>query len=166
MNIRTYLLALFTVVSFLSCNSSDNNQQESKLTATINGEEWEFFEVEVNRGNEGLDITGLGYLEGDQGAIPVRLNMSVVDLPPEGEITTPYKAYFAPNTLEDAALATIKPEDQPVTFETELDPNALGTFIITEASGNQISGEFNFVATDKTGRSLKVENGQFNQLSY
>ncbi len=166
MNIRSTILALFVALGFLSCNSSGENQQENnKLTATINGEEWEFFEVDVKRGDAGIEITGQGYLGGDRGAIPVQLTMSVVDVPATGQISTPYKAYFAPNTQENAALATIKPEDAPGPFDTELDPNALGTLIISEATENEISGEFNFVATDANGRKLEVENGRFNNLS-
>lgn len=166
MNLRMYILAVFAAFSFLSCNSSSSeNQQENKLTATINGKEWQFFEVDASRGDEGIEITGLGYLEGDRGAIPVHLTIKVVDVPPAGEITTPYKAYFSPNTQEDAALATIRPEDQPETYDTQLDSNALGTFTITEATDKQLSGEFKFVATDKSGRTLEVENGRFSKLS-
>lgn len=166
MMIRMYLLALFTVFCFFSCNSSGESQEESTLTATINGEEWQFFDIEVNRDNGGLDISASGYLEGNQGAVPVQLEMKFVDVPVEGDITTPYTAYFSPNTQEDAVIATIKPADQPETYDTSLDPNATGRLVITDASNNQISGEFNFVATDKAGRQLEVENGKFNQLSF
>jgi hypothetical protein len=165
MNLRMYILAVFAAFSFLSCNSSGENQQEIKLTATINGEEWQFFEVDATRGDGGIEITGLGYLEGNQGAVPVHLTMKVVDVPAAGEIATPYEAYFSPNTQENAALATIRPEDQPEAYDTQLDPNAIGTLTITEATNNQFSGEFNFVATDKAGRKLEVENGRFNKLS-
>lgn len=166
MKIRMYLLAFFTVFCFISCSSSGESEEESTLTATINGEEWQFFDVDVNRSNGGLDISASGYLEGNQGAVPVQLEMKLVDVPVEGEITTPYTAYFSPNTQEDAVIATIQPGDQPETYDTNLDPNATGSLVITEASDNQISGEFNFIATDKSGRQLEVENGKFSKLSF
>lgn len=161
MKFKLYLLVLF-IFSAFSCTPSQD--EEETLTATINGEEWEFFEINVNREPDGMKIQAMGYLEGDGGAIPVNLKIDVIEMADEGPISTPYVAYFAPNTQDLAARATIEPTDKPVVFDTELDVNSRGRFVITEATDSIISGEFNFIATDKSGRRLEVENGRFNNL--
>lgn len=166
MNFRSYLLALLAVFTFFSCGSSDENR-EDKLTATINGEEWEFFNVSVERTEEDvLEINADGYLEGDRGAIPSHLMMTIVGVPENEPINTPYELTFAPSTTGTAAHATIEPEGAPSVFDTQLDVNTNGVIVITEASDSQISGEFNFIATDQEGRRLEVENGRFNNLRY
>lgn len=161
MKFKSFLFAFFVFI-FLSCAPSQ--EEEETLTATINGEEWEFYEVTVNREADGMEIQAMGYLEGDRGAVPVNMKINVVEIENGGPISTPYVAYFAPNTQELAATATIEPTDQPDIFDTELSVNAQGTFTITEATDSVISGEFNFIATDKVGRRLEVENGRFNNL--
>lgn len=169
MNLRSYLLAFLAVFTLFSCGSSDENG-EDRLTATINGEEWEFFVVNVDRQNEPdgdvIEITANGYLEGERGAVPTNMTLEVVGLPPNDRINTPFEITFAPGTTGTAAHATINAEGTPATFDTHLDVNADGVLVITEASDSQMSGEFRFTATDQEGRSLEVENGRFNNLRF
>lgn len=169
MNLRSYLFAFLTVFILFSCGSSDENG-EDRLTATINGEEWEFINVNVNRENKPdgdvIEITATGYLEGDRGAVPTSLMMEVVGLPPNEEINTPFEISFAPSTTGTAAHATIEPEGAPAVFDTHLDVNTNGVFVITDVNDATMSGEFRFTATDQEGRSLDVENGRFNNIHF
>lgn len=170
MNLRSYLLAFLAAFTFLSCGSTEENGEDDRLTATINGEEWEFINVTVNRENnpdgDVIEINATGYLEGDRGAIPTSLMMEIVGLPSNESISTPFELSFAPSTTGTAAHATIEPEGSPGVFDTHLDVNADGIIVITEATDNQMSGEFRFTATDQQGRSLEVENGKFNNLRF
>lgn len=169
MNLRFYLLAVLAVFTLFSCGSSNENGEE-RLTATINGEEWEFINVRVNRENKSdgdvIQINATGYLEGERGAIPTSLMMEIVGLPPNERIDTPFELSFAPSTTGTAAHATIEPEGSTGVFDTHLDVNANGRIVITEATNNQMSGEFRFTATDQEGRSLEVENGKFNSIRF
>lgn len=169
MNLRSYLLAFLAVFTLFSCGSSDEDSEE-RLTATINGEEWEFINIRTSRQNEPdgdvIEISADGYLEGDRGAVPTNMTMEVVGLPPNERINTPFEITFAPGTTGTAAHATIGAEGTPATFDTHLDVNTEGVLVITEASDSQMSGEFRFTATDQEGRSLEVENGRFNNLNF
>lgn len=185
MTIKTYLLSIFSICFLFACDTGTTGDTategvetveaeeepttetavESKITATINGEEWKSYNVQLDYSEEGMEIEAGGYLPAEARPIPATMHITVVGLPEGGEITTPYRAYFVPNTQENAAVASIRPDDMPEVYETELDPNAEGAFVITEATGSSISGEFNFIATDKNGRTLKVENGTFTNLS-
>lgn len=169
MNLRFYLLAVLAVFTLFSCGSSNENGEE-RLTATINGEEWEFINVRVNRENKSdgdvIQINATGYLEGERGAIPTSLMMEIVGLPPNERIDTPFELSFAPSTTGTAAHATIEPEGSTGVFDTHLDVNTNGRIVITEATNNQMSGEFRFTATDQEGRSLEVENGKFNSIRF
>lgn len=161
---KTLLLALLPFLVFFSCNSSSEEDDEPQFTATINEENWEFYDLTASRNGEDVEIVGKGYLNGDRGAVPVDLSMTLVALPEPAQIETPYTAYFAPNTQGRAVFATIDPIDQDHVFDTKLDPNAIGTFVINEVNGNSISGEFSFIAVDKVGRKLEVTDGEFNNL--
>lgn len=185
MIIKSYLLAVFSICSLLACDSgttgdaanektetvkgerepTEEKADKNKITATINGEEWKSYNVQVDYSEEGLEIKAGGYLPGEARPIPATMHISVVGIAEGAKIHTPYKAYFAPNTLENAAIANIRPDDMPGVYETELDPNAEGAFVIIDATESSISGEFNFIATDKNGRTLKVTNGTFTNLS-
>lgn len=162
---KALLLALLPLLVCFSCNSSSEENAEPTFTATINDESWEFFDVTANRNGEDVEIRGKGYLDGDRGAVPVDLRMTLVALPEPENIETPYTAYFAPNTLEKSVYATIEPGDEQVVFDTKLDPNARGTFVINEVNNSSINGEFNFIAVDKVGRKLEVNNGKFNNIN-
>lgn len=168
MNLKFYLIAFLAFLTFFSCNSSDENNEEDKLTATLNGEEWEFFSVRVNSNpeEEVLEIKANGYLEGDRGALPVALTMTMVGVPPIEELNTPYEFSFAPSTIGTAATATIESDITQSVFDTALDVNTNGVIVITETSDSLISGEFNFIATDKMGRRMEVENGRFKDIHY
>lgn len=161
---KAIFLALLPLLVFFSCNSSSEENAEPTFTATINGESWEFYDLTANRNGEDVEIQGKGYLNGDRGAVPVDLKMTIVALPEVENIETPFTAYFAPNTLESAVFATIEPTDQQVVYDTKLDPNARGNLVIQEVNNSSISGEFNFIAADKTGRTLEVSNGKFSNL--
>lgn len=185
MTIKTYLLAFFSICFLFACDSGttgdaanegvetvegerepiEETADKNRITATINGEEWKSFNVQTDYSEEGLEIEAGGYLPGEARPIPATMHITIVGIPAGAKIHTPYRAYFAPNTLENAAIATITPDDMPEVYETELDPNAKGAFVITEATDSSISGEFNFIATDKNGRTLRVENGTFTNLS-
>lgn len=167
MNYKNFLSALFLTFFIFSCGSNgESTEEESRLTATVNGAEWEFYEVNAERSGQELKITGQGYLEGDRNAVPMNLEMTVTGLPAEGEIPTPFEALFSPNTTGNAVVATLLPVDRPSVFDTKLDPNAQGRFVINEVSNEAISGEFSFIATDNAGRSLKVTNGKLNEIPY
>lgn len=169
MNLRSYLLAFLAAFTLLSCGSSEE-EGEDRLTATINGEEWEFINVRVNRENnpdgDVIEINATGYLEGDRGAIPTSLMMEIIGLPSNEGITTPFEISFAPSTTGTAAHATIEPEGSAGVFDTKLDINTEGIIVITDINESQMSGEFRFTATDQQGRSLEVENGKFNDLHF
>lgn len=141
-------------------------ERSNRITATINGEDWEFFDASVNRAGDELEINGQGYIGGDETTEPMNLQITIVGVPEQGEINAPFEASFAPNTEGVAATATIIPVNQPLVFDTELDANADGRIEISEVEGNTISGDFNFIATDQGGRSLEVTNGRFNNLAY
>lgn len=163
------LFLTFFIFLLFSCGSGDSGGEvsgEKKLSATVNGEEWIFYNVNTERSAQGLEITGQGYLEGNRETVPMNIELTVTGLPPQGEINTPFEALFAPNTTGNAAKATITPVDRPSVFDTGLDENAQGKFIIKDVSNDALSGEFSFVATDKGGRSLKIENGSFSGLSF
>lgn len=165
MNMRSCLFAFLAVITFFSCNSDEN--EEDRLTATINGEEWEFFSVTVERPEEDvLEIKANGYLEGDRGAVPSKLTMTMVGVPQNGSIETPFEFSFAPSTTGTAAHATIESENTRSVFDTQLDVNTNGVIVIREASDSLISGEFNFIATDKLGKRIEVENGRFKDIHY
>lgn len=167
MNSKNFFSALFLIFFIFSCGSNgESSGEEQKLSATVNGEEWFFYNLDAERSAQDLEITGQGYLRGDRDTAPMDLKMTVTGLAAEGEISTPFEAYFSPNTTGNAALATIIPVDRTIVFDTKTGPATQGTFVINEAENGTISGEFSFVATDKGGRSLEVNNGKFNDISY
>lgn len=166
MKLRLYFLAFLLSSFIFSCNTGSENGENKQLTATVNGEDWEFYDVNVNRTGDGFEISAQGYLEGDRTSVPMNLEMTIVGLTEQTEMNTPVEFLFSPNTQGLAATATLIPVDRPFVFDTQLDPNAAGVFIINEANENTISGEFRFVATDKGGRSLAVTDGNFTDLSY
>ncbi len=162
---KAFFLALLPLFLIFSCNSSGGSSEE-KFTATINDENWEFYDLTASRNGEDLEIRGKGYLNGDRGAIPVDLTMTIVSVPETDQLKsqTPYTAYFSPNTQETAVHATIEPQDSQLVYDTKLDPNGTGELVITEVEGSSISGEFTFTATDRSGRKLEVTDGKFNGL--
>ena len=166
MKLKHYLYIYFLFFSFASCDSIGDAAVGHQLNAEVNGVEWEFADVEVNRSEDALVINAKGYVADEDGGEGVNLQMKIVGYPQQGEIETPYEASFAPNTQEIAALATLIPEDGAAVFDTKLNPNTTGTIVITEADDETISGRFNFIAADENGRTLEVTNGQFEGIPY
>lgn len=166
MKLKYYLLSFLLIPFMVSCDLVGDKPVGHQLTAELNGEEWNFANVEVSRTEDALVITGIGYVATENSGEGVNLQMKIVGFPEEGEIETPYEAHFSPSTQEIAAIATLIPEDRPETFNTTLNPNTTGTIVITDADNNTISGQFDFIAADQNGRTLEVTNGQFEGIPY
>lgn len=164
MRIVYSLLLFFSLGMLAGCQVEKEEESNALFTATINGEAWKFYEMDVERMSDGLHMKGMGYLNGDRGAEGLNLDLVLVNIGNNSQLEPPFEAYFMPGTQGKAAVATIKPTDSPETYDTELDANAEGRLVITKLENNMISGTFNFVAKNEGGGQLEVSNGSFSNI--
>jgi hypothetical protein len=115
----------------------------------------------VKQTEDGMEITGLGYLNGERGAIGMNLSIKLLGINESSQLQPPFEAVFMPGTQDQAAIATIQPTDKQITYDTQLDANTKGLVRISQMQDGKISGSFNFIAKDQAGNEIRVEEGSF-----
>ena len=154
------MLMLFALV--ISCDIREESTTDHDIMATINGEDWYFYDVTTTTTAEGdTRLEGSGYLKGDRGAERANLEIVFVGVPSLKEAGEGYTADFAPSSAGTSAWATLTFPTQSRVFDTKLDPATTGTFTIKEIKDNTIEGTFDFKAKDQTGNIVTVESAAF-----
>lgn len=162
---KPYLLILLLFFAATACNVEKENAADHQIAATINGEEWYFYNAEVSpTDNGGTTLTAQGYLLGDQGTEPATLNITFVGLPGITEEQEGYTASFAPTSNGKSAFATLTFPERNWQFDTKLDTEAQGTFTIEAVEENLMNGTFDFVVKDQAGNSLDLESADFTNV--
>lgn len=163
-NIYHYFLLILLVVS-ISCDSSNNADEEHQITATIDGETWHFYNVLTNTTENGdTRLVAKGYLMGDRGAEPANLEVVFVGVPDLATAGAGYTADFSPSSTGTSAYAVLTLPELNRTFDTKLDPATTGTFTITNIENNTMSGRFEFKAKDHQGNLVTVESAEFKNV--
>lgn len=165
MKTTRYLLLLYVLIFSISCNMTNDPVEDHNITATIDGENWRFYDVTTSQTDAGdTRLQAKGYLYGDRGAEPANLEIVFVGVPNLASAGEGYTADFAPSSAGTSAYAVLRMPELARVYDTKLDPATRGTFTITEIKNNMMSGTFEFNAKDQAGNLVTVESAEFKDI--
>ncbi|EMR01070.1 hypothetical protein ADICEAN_03794 [Cesiribacter andamanensis AMV16] len=149
-----------------ACNVEEGGTEEHTITATINGENWYFYDATIRPSDEGgMVLRAMGYLLTEQdNAERANLEITFTGLSSPDQLREGYVAEFAATNTGNSAFAVLRLPNQQLMFDTKLDPETQGTFTVESVEDNQMSGTFSFVAKDQLGRPVTVESGDFDEV--
>lgn len=159
-----FLFSLFFLLS--ACNVEHDARDQHTITATINGEQWYFYNANVRANDEGgtmLRAQGYLYTERDN-AEPADLEITFTGISSPEQLREGYEADFAPSNTGNSAFAVLRLPNQQLVFDTTLDPETQGVFRVESVEDNALKGSFRFVAKDQLGRPVTVESDEFDDV--
>jgi hypothetical protein len=161
-----HLFLCTLLIMFSACNMQQDATDEHTITATINGEQWYFYNATVQATEEGgTMLRAQGYLLSERdNAVPADLEITFTGVSSPEQLREGYEAHFAPTSSGNSAYAVLRMPNHQLMFDTKLDPETQGIFRVQAIENNSLSGSFRFVAKDALGRPVTVESDEFNDV--
>lgn len=159
------VFAALTMFIFIACEETKDKVEEKiigKMSAKIDGEDWEADAPLGKTNNEKITITGIGLIGGNKKAVILKL---------DGSSSATYSISYNPMDTGEVSFnaATLNQDYDNVTASNTY-LGYSGQIEITETSSERITGNFNFKCANYNAGSgvdtIEVNNGIFKNINY